>query len=72
MNRSYYYDIVQKKERFTTRTFQKWQQGGILNRWGAVFTSKGGGIWIPDYLISTRTLAELPPKPLADETEESQ
>jgi len=58
-----YRSMMDKKIHYTTRIFSGWQRGGILNAWGAIFASKGGGHWIPEYLLTKETLAAITPKP---------
>jgi len=59
----HYKDFATGRPRWTRGKFERWEQGGPLNAWGAVFFLPCSAIWVPAYCLSKETKAMLPPKP---------
>ena len=61
MSTKYYFkDFDTGKIRYTKGKFAGWQRGGIINIWGAVFMRDASMLFIPHYLLTRETLANLP------------
>lgn len=58
-----YKDFMTDKIHKTRGTFVRWQKDGPLNVWGVLFQKPRSVMWVPRYLLTQETLAQLPKAP---------
>lgn len=59
-----YMDFLTRKKRYTRGQFVRWERGGVLNAYGAIFKTRMTIIFVPYYLLTSETIAKLPPVPI--------